>query len=368
MSKVIDYYNYLHSIPEPSMQEYKTSAYIAAKLKEAGYTVETGLHGSTGLVAVLDSGKPGPTLGLRADMDSLPHLINGKLEQRHTCGHDAHCSMLLTAAENIIAEGLVKKGRLKLIFQPGEETAEGAKAVAASGIIDDIDLLLGAHIRPLQECGKGEIVVGMQYSATHMIDVTIKGKPAHGARPHLGINPIDAGLAIVACVNAIHLDPAANCSVKCTRFLADSGARNAIPEYAKLTFDMRAQSNAVMDEIKRKIKPAIENGALAVGAHIDHIDVISDLPGAELDSELTELIQKTVVENFGAAAAKPIFYTPGGEDFFYYQQYKPTLRVGFFGVGVGAAPGLHHPHMQLDTAYLEYGVIMHQSLVRKILG
>ena len=133
MSKVLEFYKYLHTIPESSMQEYKTSAFVAQELIAAGITVETNLAGSTGLVGIIDSGVPGPVFGLRADMDALNHNIDGKVEQRHTCGHDGHTSMLLAAALEIKEQGLVKKGKLKVIFQPGEETDDGAGTPAADG-------------------------------------------------------------------------------------------------------------------------------------------------------------------------------------------------------------------------------------------
>ena len=125
MSNVLTHYNYLHAIPEPGLQEFKTAAYLAAKLEAAGYAVTCHIGGATGIVGIYDSGLPGPVLGIRADMDALTHIIDGKTIQRHTCGHDAHCAMLLTAAEEIIAENSIKKGKLKIIFQPAEETGAG---------------------------------------------------------------------------------------------------------------------------------------------------------------------------------------------------------------------------------------------------
>lgn len=368
MSRVLEFYKYLHTIPESSMQEYKTAAFVAKELSAAGITVETNLAGSTGLVGIIDSGVPGPVFGLRADMDALNHNINGKVEQRHTCGHDGHTSMLLAAALEIKEQGLVKKGKLKVIFQPGEETDDGAKKIIESGVIDDIEILIGMHIRPLQECPKGALIKGMMYSASHNIRVTIKGAPAHGARPHLGINAIDAAVNIISAANAIHMDPKANYSIKCTRCIADAGAPNAIPEYCYLNFDMRADSNEIMDGIKKKMKLALENGAAAIGAEITDIEVGSDLPAAVLDEEITELIGEVAEAKLGKEAVKPVFYTPGGEDFFRYKFSRPNLKVGFMGLGVGAAPGLHHPDMSFDTEYLENGVTMHKGLVEKILG
>ena len=115
MSNVLNHYQYLHSIPEPGLQEFKTSDYIAGKLAAAGLKVTRNLAGTTGLVAEYDSGVPGPVMGIRADMDALTHIIDGKKEFRHTCGHDAHSSMLLAVAEKLMAENIVKK---VVVIQP----------------------------------------------------------------------------------------------------------------------------------------------------------------------------------------------------------------------------------------------------------
>ena len=102
MSRTLEHFNYLHQIPELGFEEHKTSAYIGDALEAAGFQVQRNVGGTTGIVALLDSGKPGPVVALRADMDALGHIIDGRLEARHTCGHDGHSSVVLTAAEEIL--------------------------------------------------------------------------------------------------------------------------------------------------------------------------------------------------------------------------------------------------------------------------
>ena len=148
MSEVIKHYKYLHSIPEYGFEEVKTSAYLAEKLEAAGYKVTRNVGDTTGVVAEYDSGKPGPVFGLRSDMDALAHVIDGKRTFIHSCGHDGHMSMLLTAAEEVMQKKLVKKGRVKFIFQPAEELGTGALKILESKVIDDIDILVGMHVRP----------------------------------------------------------------------------------------------------------------------------------------------------------------------------------------------------------------------------
>ena len=219
MSNVLKHYGYLHTIPEVGLEEVKTSAYLAEQLEKAGFKVTRNVGGATGVIGIYDTGVEGPTLALRADMDALGHVIDGVPCARHTCGHDAHSSMVLAAAEEIIREKIVTKGRLKILFQPAEEIAAGALTMIAGGAIDDVDMIIGSHIRPEEECKKGFAIPAMWYSASGTVDVIIHGKPAHGARPHLGINAIDAAAAAINAVNAIHLNPNFSYSAKPTRFL-----------------------------------------------------------------------------------------------------------------------------------------------------
>ena len=99
MSDVLQHFQYLHTIPEPGMKEFKTSDYVASVLSREGYRIIRNLGGSTGIAGIWDSGIPGPVLGIRADMDALAHVIDGKTVYRHSCGHDGHMAMLLAAAE-----------------------------------------------------------------------------------------------------------------------------------------------------------------------------------------------------------------------------------------------------------------------------
>ena len=369
MSNVLTHYQYLHTIPEPGFEEVKTSAYLAEKLAAAGFKVTQNLAGTTGLVAEYDSGVPGPVFGIRADMDALTHIINGKKEFRHTCGHDAHSSMLLAAAEEALATGIIKKGRFKAVFQPAEELGAGALKILESGILEDVDYLLGMHIRPTQECPAGGAICEMRYSAGCQFRARIKGKQSHGARPHLGINPIDASVCAIAAVNAIHMDPRIPFSVKCTRFHADSGVFNSVPEFADITFDMRAQDNPTMKEMREKVIRAIENGAAAVGAKAEEFEFYTDFPAAEgFEPEFAKVVRESVTEVVGEENIIPAFNTSGGEDFFCFPVNLPHLKVGFVGLGVGAEPGLHHQDMHFDPKYLENGVSIHCRVIKKILG
>ena len=148
---VHEVYDYLHTIPEKGFEEYKTSAFVLGELEKMGFEdIKSGVAG-TGIIVTIDSHKEGPVLAIRADMDALEFIIDGKKTMIHACGHDGHTSMLLAAAREIKDRGLVKRGKLKIVFQPGEERLYGALRMIDSGLLDDVEEIVGMHLRPKQD-------------------------------------------------------------------------------------------------------------------------------------------------------------------------------------------------------------------------
>ncbi len=367
MSRTLEHFNYLHQIPELGFEEYKTSAYIAGVLEAAGYQVTRQVNNTTGIVAVLDSGKPGPVLALRADMDALGHIIDGEHIARHTCGHDGHSTVVLTTAQEVIAEGVVKKGKLKFIFQPAEELGTGAIALTEAGVLDDVDMLLGFHLRPLEECPMGQAVPAMYYSASATVEVVFHGKAAHAARPHLGVNALDAAAHAVQAVNGIHLAPSLTWSAKATRFLCDAGVTNSIPDKALVCWDLRAAENDAMAALKPQVLRAIESSAEAYGARAE-IRILKEMPAAIIDDEATEVVSRAIRSVFGDAGLTAPKSTPGSEDFFHYLRLRPQVKGGFWGLGANLMPGLHHPEMHFDRDALALGVKVFKACVQDVLG
>ncbi|MDU2730175.1 M20 peptidase aminoacylase family protein [Pantoea sp.] len=367
MSKVLEHYHYLHEIPELGFQEFKTSAYIADQLEKAGLKVTRNINQTTGIVAEIDSGVPGPVLALRADMDALGHIIDGVACARHTCGHDGHSSVVLTAAQELLAEGAVKKGRLKILFQPAEELGAGALAMVEGGALDDVEMIFGFHLRPLEECVVGQATPAVLYSACSTLEATIKGTPAHAARPHLGVNALDAAVQAVNAVNAIHLSPGLNWSVKATRFLCDAGVTNSVPDEARVVWDLRSQENAPMEVLKEKVTQAIQHSVAALGATAQVV-VLKEMPAAEIHDEATAVIRAAITEVLGAEGLLEAKTTPGSEDFFFYPVKRPHVKAGFWGLGTNLTPGLHHPDMRFDLNALEIGGNIFKSCVKRVLG
>ena len=361
---VMKLWDYLHSIPELGFKEFKTAAFLAKELEKLGYKVTRNV-GGTGVIGELSGTEEGPTIMLRADMDALPFVIDGKDEVIHACGHDAHCAMVLAAAA-ILADK-IKRGKLLILFQPGEETLKGALAVIATGLMDKVDIAMGLHIRPIQDIPNGTMTPAICHGASTFAQVKILGKGCHGSRPHLGVNACDAVAAVINAVNAIKLNPVLAWSCKVTNIKAGGAAPNIIPDKAALVLDCRAQTNEVMTEMLAKLKMAITNAAASVGATatLDTPDGV--IPAANLDPELTAEVAECIKEVVGENNLQPNLLNPGGDDFHYYAQHNPKLKAVFFGVGCAAEPGLHDSSMHFNHDMMPLGTeVLVKMLVKKL--
>jgi amidohydrolase len=338
----------LHDIPEPGGKEFKTSAYLAQRLEECGYRVKSGV-GGTGVVGVLDSGKPGPSVGIRADMDALLYDVDGKVTACHACGHDANSAEALWAAKAIAACGGLKSGRLTVVFQPAEELAIGALAMIESGELEGLEYLIGTHLRPVQELPLGKITPSLRHSASGFMLAEILGATAHGARPHLGVNAAEAVAAVIFAVNSVHVDPLVPHSAKVTMIQCGGGALNVIPEKAEIGVDIRAQTNAVMRTLKERVEAAITNGAAAVGAKAS-CQWKTGCPAAQDNEEVVEAARRATAKVLGEEGVAPCADTPGGEDFHYYAQAMPHLKTTVIGIGANLTPGLHVRDMTFERS------------------
>jgi len=357
-------YDILHAMPELGFQEFKTSAWLAEQLRAAGCQVSTGVAG-TGIVAVLRGTEPGPVVGLRADLDALPHQVDGQQVRVHSCGHDAHCSMVLAVAEALAGSG-IRRGTLKLLFQPGEETLYGATRMIEAGVLDDLDILLGIHLRPIQEARAGQATPALYHGACAVMEATLHGRTAHGARPHLGVNAIDAAAAVISAVNAINLDPVVPWSCKVTRLRA-GGPANIIPDQAELSLDLRAQRNDTMAALIERAGQAIKAGAATVGASAE-VELPASVPSAEYAPEIVALAREAIRAVLGDQGLLDPVISPGGDDFHRYVEAKPALKTGFIGLGCDLAPGLHHPAMAFHRPAMAQGAQILLFMVRKLLA
>jgi amidohydrolase len=355
----------LHSIPEPAFQEERTSVYLAGRLRKAGYLTKTGL-GGTGVIGVLRSGIPGPTVGLRADMDALCHEVDGQKRAIHSCGHDANCAMVLSAAEAVAACGGPQRGALKILFQPAEETLDGAKAMIRTGELDDLGYLLGIHLRPREELPFGKAATSIRHGASEIMLARFKGRPAHGARPHQGINAVEAASLAVLAVSGIKLDPLVPHSAKATMIRGGGTALNIIPDSAEIAFDLRAQTNTLMEELKARVTGAVSAAASVHGSQVEMIWK-GGVPAAEDDPEVIRIAGEAIGEVLGAEGVRGPLTTAGGEDFHHYARAIKGLKTTVVGVGADLTAGLHQPSMTFHPDALLVGARVLTLMVKSLL-
>lgn len=355
----------LHRMPELGMQEFKTSAYLADALEKLGYEVTRGV-GGTGVVGVIRGTEPGPVLLLRADMDALPFKNeDGSIECVHACGHDGHCAMMLATAAELV--GKVRRGTLKILFQPAEELLTGALAVIKAGAIDDVDIAHGMHVRPIQDIPSGTACAAVRHTSSTFMKIELQGRAAHASRPHLGVNCAEAAALVTSAICAIKLNPAAVWSCKVTSIQAASSAANIIPDHGELTLDVRAQTDGLMEELLEKVRRAAEGAAASVGATAVVTVPEEIIPAADYDEDLVAEVAETIKEVLGAdKLAKDC--GGGGEDFHHFRKARPHIKAAYFGVGAGCTPGLHARNMTFDTAMLENGVKIMTAMALKKIG
>lgn len=358
-------YEDLHQMPELGFQEVKTSAYVVEKLKEMGYTNITTGVGKTGVVAVEEGAEPGPCVMLRADMDALPFKVDGKDCVIHACGHDSHTAMLLAAAA--LLKGKIKRGKLKLLFQPAEETLKGALSVIEDGVLDDVDMALGLHIRPEGDIPDGTIAAALLHSASIFVRIEVEGLSSHASRPHLGVNCAETLAAIVQNAGLLKFAPTLTWSMKCTKIDVGGAAPNVIPDKGYCLYDVRAQTNPLMKDMLEKLERSAQNTAASFGAKATMKLMGDVIPACEYDDDLVAEVSDCIAETLGADKLRATSIG-GGEDFHFFKIKKPSLRVAYIGVGAGATPGLHHPAMKLNADSLINGVKVLEAFTLKKLG
>ncbi|MBU8713974.1 M20 peptidase aminoacylase family protein [Brevibacillus sp. FSL K6-0770] len=354
-------FSYLHANPEISWQEVETTRYLVERMQALGLKVTT-FADCTGLVAEWGEGKP--VVGLRTDIDALWQEVDGEWRANHSCGHDAHMTMIVETVEALIASGYQPPGKLKILFQPAEEKGTGALKLVEKGVVDDIDYLYGVHLRPIQEMANGTAGPAIYNGGAMFLYGEITGVSAHGARPHLGVNAIEVAGAIISGIGQIHLNPMVPATVKMTMLQAGGESYNIIPDKARFALDLRAQTNQAMDELIARVRQMIEGIAASYQAQIK-LEEGSRMVAAEVDEEAKGLMEQAIVDVLGADNLKPAPVSPGAEDFHYYTVERPRIKATMLALGCDLQPGLHHPHMQFEQSALKDGVgILSRVIVR----
>ncbi|KKK37892.1 amidohydrolase [Mesobacillus campisalis] len=348
---ILKTYHELHGLAEPSWEEEKTSRYLQEKLQDAGLEVKTytGHHGFTAEW----KGELSEVIALRADMDALVQEVGGVVRPNHSCGHDAHSTMVLMAALALAKSMRRLRHTVRFIFQPAEEKAEGALKMLEDGALENVRFLAGIHLRPKSEVSFGKAAPVILHGSTASLKGTIKGVPAHAARPEEGNNPLEAAALLIQEVKNISIVDKGRYSIKITE-LHGGEASNSIPASARFTFDMRSEKNEAMESLIERANEAIRKTEVATGVTIES-GISEYSPAAVQNQAAIQLAQTAIAEILGRNNVSEACVTPGAEDFHFYTVKKPHLAATMVGLGCGLAPGLHHPDMSFNEGALVYG-------------
>jgi amidohydrolase len=354
-------FNHLHTHPEISWKEYSTTDFLKGLVEELDVSV-TAFDDCTGLVAETGSGDV--CIGLRTDLDALWQEVDGTFQANHSCGHDAHMTMVYGTLLLFKKMKYQPPGRLKFIFQPAEEKGTGALKMIEKGVVDDISYLYGVHLRPKEEVPYGKASSGIINGAAKFISGEIIGTDAHGARPHQGQNAIEVGASLVNELSKIHLNPMIPYSVKMTSFHAGGESSNIIPGNAKFSLDLRAQSNEIMNQLTERVEKIIEYIAALYGVEIS-VKVNAGVAAAQIHPHAQSIMQEVIIETLGHEAHVMPYMSSGGEDFHFYTLKRPNIKATMLGLGCDLLPGLHHPKMSFNHEAILIGIeILAKTIIK----
>lgn len=380
-NKVIDWRHDIHQNPELSNREYRTAEKVATHLRSLGLEVKTGVA-KTGVVGYLKTGRPGPTVALRADMDALPveervdipwaskakgEYLGAEVPVMHACGHDTHVAMLMGAAEILTSMKADLTGTVVFIFQPAEEGAPpgeegGAEVMVREGVMDDpkVDVAFGLHINSMTPVGHIGYKPGGTMAAADRFVIKVMGKQSHGSQPWAGVDPITVGAQIVQGLNNIvaRQTELTKEAAVITVGKFHSGVRNnIIPESAELVGTIRTLDTKMQDLIHEKIKLTAESIAMSAGAKAE-VEIIRGYPVTYNDPELTRQMMPSVVQAAGEDNVHLVRAVTGAEDFSFYAQKAPGLFLFLGGMPPDSEnPAPHHtPDFYVDDTGMKLGV------------
>lgn len=374
----------IHAHPELCFEEHRTAEVVAQKLQEWGIPIIRGL-GGTGVVGVIKRGSSPRAIGLRADMDALPmQEINtfahtsqhqGKM---HACGHDGHTAMLLGAA-HYLAQHQHFDGTVYLIFQPAEEGGGGARRMMEDGLFEQcpMDAIFGMHNWPGAAAGTFGVKVGPMMASSNEFEVVVRGKGAHAAQPHKGIDPIMAAIQIAQSWQTIvsrNASPHESVVVSVTQIHSGS-ATNVIPDEATLIGTVRGFTHEMIDLVENRMKTIAEHVAAAFDAQVD-FEFKRNYPPlvnhAKETAFAADVMRAVVGDDKVNTQVEP---TMGAEDFAFFLQAKPGCYM-FIGngdgehreMGHGLGPcNLHNPSYDFNDDLLPIGATYWVRLVEAYL-
>ena len=375
---LLDMRRHLHQHPELSCREKETTAYILRELADIGIPVIT-YEDITGCVAVIEGGKPGRTVMLRADIDALPiteasgvPFSSENPGVMHACGHDCHTAMLLGAARVLWAMREELAGTVKLLFQMGEEIGRKSEEYVKRGALEGVDAIFGQHVWPSMDTGTFNFEDGERMACSDRFTLKIHGTAAHGSAPHLGH---DAVLAAAATVMALQSIPSRQNnpldSLVVTVGIMNGGTKqNILADEVELVGTVRSFNRSFRNSMPERIRNVAENTVKAYGCTADCDYYFGPSPLLNDDPDLVRIARQAAADVMGEDAYRPVQKSTGAEDFSVYMETVPGV-YGYLGIR-NRAKGIncinHHPGFAVDEDVLVQGAEIYVRFARDYLN
>ena len=366
--RLVEIRRHLHAHPELSGEEYQTAAFVAGVLSANGLHVQEGI-GKTGVIGELQGTQPSDRiLAIRTDMDALPIQERTNLEYAsriegvmHACGHDIHTTVGLGTAMVLSQIAPELGGRVRFLFQPAEEIAQGANWMVKDGVMNNVAAILGLHVFPSIPAGSVGIRYGALTAAADNLEIIIIGESGHGARPHEAIDAIwIAAQVITSLQQAISRTQNPLRPVVLSIGQINGGrAPNVIADKVQLLGTVRSLHPETRDKLPQWIENIVANVCNSYNAKYQ-VNYHRGVPSVQNDNALTQLLQSSAEEAWTNNCVR-ILPEPslGAEDFSVYLEHAPG---SMFRLGVGYEERiinhpLHHPQFEVDESAIITGVV-----------
>jgi len=378
--QVRGYRQHIHANPELSFKEFETSAFIKKHLEEWGipYTEMA----NTGVVGLIEGGIPSDKIvALRADMDALPIIeanekpyVSKNTGVMHACGHDVHSSSLLGTAYILNSMKAEFAGKIKLIFQPGEEVLPGgASIMIKEGVLENPkpQAIIGQHVMPLIDAGKVGFRSGIYMASTDELYVTVHGKGGHGAQPHQNIDPVLIAAHIVVALQQIvsrNADPRLPSVLSFGKVQAN-GATNIIPNEVKMEGTFRTLNEDWRKEAKKLMKKMAEGIAESMGGSCD-FNIMNGYPYLINEEKLSDNARLYAEDYLGKENVLDLDIWMAAEDFAYYSQVTDACfyRLGTGNKEKGTSYSVHTPNFDIDEDALKLSTGLMAYIALRQLG
>ncbi|GHB30175.1 M20 aminoacylase family protein [Salinicola rhizosphaerae] len=365
-----------HRHPEIAFEEQRTSERIVAVLREHGIEPVTGLGGGTGVIATIEGNRgPGPSIGLRADIDALPIDELNEVEYRstipgrmHACGHDGHTTMLLGAACALAREPDFA-GTVHCIFQPAEESEGGGRVMVEEGLFERLpmDAIYGLHNWPGLAVGEAAVHDGPVMAAFDVFTLRLTGRGSHAAMPHLGTDVILAACQLANQLQGLisrETPPHQSAVLSITQFHAGD-AYNVIPETVELRGTVRCFDAELKTKLEQRFRDAISASATFHGLKAE-FDYQARYPATINDADHAARCAEVLERLPGITRVhRDLAPSMGSEDFAFMLNERPGAYIW---LGNGDSAALHNPAYDFNDAIAPLGVAYWQALARQLLS